>query len=255
MEVHHSHTHIPTSREKKWTHYFWEFLMLFLAVFCGFLAENQREHFIEHQREKQFIKTLVEDIRNDTSGLHEAIDKFSLINKHIDSLIPLLKDNLNIEKNAAMIYRHAVWLHDYHKVTYFARTIEQLKSSGNFRLIRNQDVSKNIMEYDGAMINNALDMQNSYVFQRKEKLLDLSNTVFNAGIIKNWFVNNYGSHETELTGSANFLTTEKSIIDRLVNELYQYALTITWFIGSLKDWILPKAIQLEYLIKKEYHLK
>ena len=46
MEVHH-HAHLAsgethTSR-KKWTHYLWEFLMLFLAVFCGFLAENQRE--------------------------------------------------------------------------------------------------------------------------------------------------------------------------------------------------------------------
>ena len=40
MEVHH-HTHTP---RKKWTHYFWEFLMLFLAVFCGFLAEYQLEH-------------------------------------------------------------------------------------------------------------------------------------------------------------------------------------------------------------------
>ena len=50
MEVH-AHTHTP---RKKWTHYFWEFLMLFLAVFCGFLAENQREHFIEHRREKEY---------------------------------------------------------------------------------------------------------------------------------------------------------------------------------------------------------
>ena len=41
MEVHH-HSH--TAR-KNWTHYFWEFLMLFLAVFCRFIAENQREHF------------------------------------------------------------------------------------------------------------------------------------------------------------------------------------------------------------------
>ena len=46
MEVH-AHTHTP---RKKWTHYFWEFLMLFLAVFCGFLAENQREDMVEHQR-------------------------------------------------------------------------------------------------------------------------------------------------------------------------------------------------------------
>ena len=39
MEV---HRHAHTDR-KKWAHYLWEFLMLFLAVFCGFLAENQRE--------------------------------------------------------------------------------------------------------------------------------------------------------------------------------------------------------------------
>ena len=43
MEVHHH----PHTSGKKWTHYFWEFLMLFLAVFCGFIAENFREHQIE----------------------------------------------------------------------------------------------------------------------------------------------------------------------------------------------------------------
>jgi hypothetical protein len=43
MEVH-AHTHTP---RKKWTHYFWEFFMLFLAVTLGFLVENWREHFVE----------------------------------------------------------------------------------------------------------------------------------------------------------------------------------------------------------------
>ena len=50
MEVHH-HAH---TRRKKFRHYFWEFLMLFLAVFCGFLAEYWLEHIIEHQREKKY---------------------------------------------------------------------------------------------------------------------------------------------------------------------------------------------------------
>jgi hypothetical protein len=58
MEV---HTHSHTSR-KKWTHYFWEFFMLFLAVTLGFLVENWREHVVEHRREKQFIETLIEDL-------------------------------------------------------------------------------------------------------------------------------------------------------------------------------------------------
>ena len=61
MEVH-AHTH--TSR-KKWTHYLWEFLMLFLAVFGGFLAEYQLEHKIKKDREKQFINSLVADLQDD----------------------------------------------------------------------------------------------------------------------------------------------------------------------------------------------
>ena len=42
MEVHH-HAHDPAEphHKKNWKSYFWEFLMLFLAVFCGFLAEYQ----------------------------------------------------------------------------------------------------------------------------------------------------------------------------------------------------------------------
>ena len=61
MEVHH---HAHTAR-KKWTHYFWEFIMLFLAVFCGFLAENQREHMIENHRVKESMKQF-ENLKYDT---------------------------------------------------------------------------------------------------------------------------------------------------------------------------------------------
>ena len=65
MEVH-AHTHTP---RKKWTHYFWEFLMLFLAVTLGFFVENQREHFIEHQRAKHFAASLYDDLHADTAEI------------------------------------------------------------------------------------------------------------------------------------------------------------------------------------------
>ena len=44
METHAHHPH--TAPGKKWTHYFFEFFMLFLAVFAGFLAENQLENIL-----------------------------------------------------------------------------------------------------------------------------------------------------------------------------------------------------------------
>src|SRR5882724_522556 len=48
METHAHHLHHAPG--KKIWHYFYEFLMLFLAVFSGFLAENWREHYVEHER-------------------------------------------------------------------------------------------------------------------------------------------------------------------------------------------------------------
>ena len=61
MEVH--DMHIP---RKKWTHYFWEFLMLFLAVFCGFLAEYRLEHMIEKDRENQYmLSSMIKDLEHD----------------------------------------------------------------------------------------------------------------------------------------------------------------------------------------------
>jgi len=65
MEVH-AHTH--TAR-KKWTHYFWEFLMLFLAVFCGFLAEYQLEHKIEKDRAKELARSLYEELQQDSVNM------------------------------------------------------------------------------------------------------------------------------------------------------------------------------------------
>ena len=69
MEV---HTHTHTAR-KRWTHYLFEFLMLFLAVFCGFLAENFREHRVEKERAKVFAQSLFEDLKKDTTALHLGI--------------------------------------------------------------------------------------------------------------------------------------------------------------------------------------
>ena len=47
--------------------------MLFLAVFAGFLAENQREHIVEHQRAKIFAANLYKELQKDTANLNSHI--------------------------------------------------------------------------------------------------------------------------------------------------------------------------------------
>jgi len=144
MEVHH-HSH--TSR-KKWTHYFWEFLMLFLAVFCGFLAEYQLEHTIEKQREKQYMQSMIEDLTSDTSLLNDKI-------KLIDSiLLPVFRKPLDLlyakdfsDKGVKEMYAYVPSSTRFLDINFEDRTISQLKNSGNLRLIRNKEVTDSLASY------------------------------------------------------------------------------------------------------------
>ncbi|HJS56401.1 MAG TPA: hypothetical protein VJ765_17735 [Chitinophagaceae bacterium] len=143
MEVHH---HAHTSR-KKWTHYLWEFLMLFLAVFCGFLAENQREHLVEHQREKQYIKSLLQDLKQDTIALSQNIKSREQRRICADSLIYELSSSVSKEAQNS-IYYYAANLSSLQLFNYSNSTIQQLKNSGLMRLIRKPDVVNSINSYD-----------------------------------------------------------------------------------------------------------
>src|SRR3977135_1144877 len=100
MEVH-AHTHSP---RKKWTHYFWEFLMLFLAVFCGFLAENQREHMIEHQRAKVYAATLYQELMKDTAGINKTILDIKISTGKLDSFCLLSTEKINRNVTGGMLY-------------------------------------------------------------------------------------------------------------------------------------------------------
>jgi hypothetical protein len=150
MEVHH-HSH--TAR-KKWTHYFWEFLMLFLAVFCGFLAENQREHFVEHQREKQFMQSLYNDVKTDTSNLAAILRARIAREQRIDSLSHLMNSE-RPEQFSGKIYALAIPISRTLPYRFVPTdgTMQQLKNSGGLRLIRKKGVVDSIAKYDLAVRN------------------------------------------------------------------------------------------------------
>ena len=156
MEVHH-HAHDPAAQhhKKNWKNYFWEFLMLFLAVFCGFLAEYQLEHKIEKDREIQYVRSLINDLKTDTAKLNKNINFFKSQHLSQDTILktlPLIKDGFNQR------FVDNFWAFTgFTDFIYTDATIQQLKNSGGFRLIRNQKAVDSIMSYDAivklALIN------------------------------------------------------------------------------------------------------
>ncbi|MEO6221067.1 MAG: hypothetical protein ABIO81_11600, partial [Ginsengibacter sp.] len=163
MEVHH-HTH-PGHQKKKWTDYFWEFLMLFLAVFCGFLAEYQLEHKIESDREKQFIHSYIEDLKIDIVTINTNLLFQKRRRNHLDSLIYLLSEQKikGYENELYYLGRNLV------RSTRFQsndRTITQLKNSGSLRMIRNENAADSIISYQ-KVVDNIIENQDYERIERR----------------------------------------------------------------------------------------
>src|SRR5262245_36830660 len=146
MEVHHHSNH----EKRKWTHYLWEFLMLFLAVFCGFLAENFREHLVEKKREKQYMVALIEDLKEDTASFSRVKSWYAFMNSRYDSVITNLRPPISKEQ-VLNYYNEAINFINFTTFAYHDRTIEQLKSTGSYRLIHDTKVSDSLQAYDSRM--------------------------------------------------------------------------------------------------------
>lgn len=245
MEVHH-HSHSP---RRKWTHYFWEFLMLFLAVFCGFLAEYQLEHKIENDREKQFIRSLVEDLSEDTVTLAELVTNLRENVARMDSFKILLAGDDVRNRGADLYYfgrraSRGAWLalHD--------RTIQQMKNSGAFRLIRNEKVSKDILEYYNRL--NFIETLQKIDISESEEFRKMAIGVFDPLIFDGQV-----SSTNEIirpAGNPPLLTYDKAILLRMAG-MVSYSKNSRLALAKAEDEMKTAAINLIALLKKEYRLK
>ena len=251
MEVHH-HSHPSTSsgHRKKWTHYFWEFLMLFLAVFSGFLAENFREHQIEHQREKQYVQSLIADLKSDQEILTQHMSGVRTGLSMMDSMINLLNSPSQITNNTGQLYYWARLAPRLIPLSVNNRTFEQLKNSGNFRLIRQLSTSDKIMAYyEMLALERLLESVNETEFTEYKKA---AAKVFNPAI----FLKMEGLDQ-EITR-----TTENPPLRSGDNELLQELSVFSVYMHGTRNGILGNdqklkiagAALIDYL-QKEYNLK
>ena len=248
MEVH-AHTHTP---RKKWTHYFWEFLMLFLAVFCGFLAEYQLEHKIERNREKQYIESFIADLKADTSILDDAINLRLRRARRCDSLIMLLKSS-DKEINTGKIYQLALQLSSSNRITYNDRTIQQLRNAGGLRLIRSKGASDTITYYDINFRRMQLSEDQSLEVLREyravaEKLFDASVFLTMVDSIDNSIIKTP-------PGNPKLLSRDTQIINDVCVQLLFYRQENLAIAKFHKMRLLPKAVSAIEFLKKEYRLE
>ena len=148
MEVHpHGHVH----EKKKWKEYLFQFLMLFLAITLGFFVENQREHYIETKRAKEYARMLTDDLTFDIGELKRANRVLNKIIIAGDSLAVLLSSNEIKKIPGGKLYYYEYWSGWRWKVISRDATLQQLKNSGSMRYMGNTSLIRKIMDYEESL--------------------------------------------------------------------------------------------------------
>jgi hypothetical protein len=126
--------------------------MLFLAVFCGFLAEYQLEHKIERDREEKLMQSLLNDIVSDSVRLHAIVGARIEKTRIMDSLSSILNAHTTYSATNA-IYNYAVFVNRTIQYRFVPSegTMQQLKNAGGLRLIKKQYIADSITQYDASI--------------------------------------------------------------------------------------------------------
>ena len=246
METHAHHLHKAPG--KNFWHYFFEFFMLFLAVFCGFLVENFREHHIENEREEQYMKSLMSDLKTDIINLDSTISYNSKWKQNADSLYYLLTlPDYSDKTNSIYFLSRKVSLRDFFFMT--DGTLKQLNNAGGLRLISHQNLVDSISAY-----------QNIYSdLETAQQLKELQLGYYRDACCKVFDVRIYeqmvsGTHTSRPIGNPKLLSQNAEDINLLLMRAH-YLKRNNAGILAILEILKQKAITLQKLIEEKYYLK
>jgi hypothetical protein len=251
METHAHHLHKAPG--KKIWHYLFEFLMLFLAVFCGFLAENLREHQVEKDRAKQYIFSFYEDLKNDTGRMNVLIqydeEKIAAL-KTMYSCYDTVAKNLKATACMGILTKFS---RSNRGFVLTDRTLRQLANAGGFRLLDKEDADT-ITAYEN-MYNGYLDFQTTVFQTAQDNVRNTLNQLADFRTIAPHQLPTTGldgdTTSSNLSGPLLF-TDDRVLLNKWFNELSVYLRTINGqrnIIARLKS----KAAGVAQYYKEKYH--
>jgi hypothetical protein len=168
--------------------------------------------------------------------------------REVDSLMYLMKKE-NRDRHLSEIYFYARNLTISNVNTIFPSqpTYSQLKSSGQLRLIHNQEVANNISSY--YLVTDELYSQNDFILGQVAHYFDQAGNLFQADV----FYKIRQDRKPPDSSNLRLLTNDPVVINK-------FLISIQYYFGSRMlqkertGKMLEKALALMNLIKTKYHL-
>ncbi len=246
MEVHHH----PKAEKKNFKEYFLEFLMIFLAVTMGFFAENFRENISDREKEHAFMKSIVQDIKDDTSMLNADKKIFDQRVVLLDSLIEVLNSPAR-PVNTNDLYYYARLATKSYAFQVNSRTIDQMKNTGGFRVIRNKQITTDIMSYYSVISQiHELEVTDN---EESNEYRKIAVQIFNAVVFNH--INSSGLNVVSRpVDNPPLRTDDKKLLGDLAGWVH-YMKNTRIGIDQFKKDVIFKGENLIRKIQKEYNLK
>jgi len=250
MEVHH-HPHVE---KKGFKEYFLEFLMIFLAVTMGFIAENIREHINDTAQGKQYIQSLVEDLESDTARMNDIIQLDEVKITALNSMYQCYDTVTNNLKATSCMGE----LIKYSKVNrpfiLNDRTITQLANAGGYRLLKKEDADS-ILAYE-RMYRNTYDFETTIYQEAQNNVRNTLNELANFKVVSP--LQNVSSLSGTDTGSSALngpllFSDDRALLNKWFNQLQLY-LRVTKAQSILLKRLQVKATNLINFYKRKHHL-
>ncbi|MFI5135206.1 MAG: hypothetical protein ACHQD9_05100 [Chitinophagales bacterium] len=234
--------------------------MLFLAVSAGFFVENLRENLSDHTKEREYVKSMVEDLKTDSAFLDLSINK--LIPYHIawmDSTVHLFQMP-EVKGKDRLIYQAfmigTAWTYNFHPTE---RTLSQLHTEG-YHLIRDKTAANAISELEDRY---HLYLQTTAFVENLQNEIDLSAYSFASRTItdqitvvafqkfQDSLIVNLKLSDVPETAAINF--ENKDAIKEYTDKIGKYSFFIQYAIKNEYIIMLREVNKTKDILNKEYH--
>ena len=231
---------------QKITNRFWEFLMLFIAITLGFFVENYREGLVDRQKENEIISSFINDIETDIKELDVVIQRREIREVRIDSILYILNNGLH-NNYGKDLYYYARYLPRPFVFWANNTTNEELKYSGNFILIKNQEIIDALLEYnDNYVFIDFIREREEYLVRR---LFDQINVIFDQRVFDE--MNVYDIEFVYPSGNPEINVKNKEAINLFLSNLHYVKTVNVGQLGLFKKH-QKRAKEILKFLKKEY---
>jgi hypothetical protein len=248
---------LTSAPKRNFISYFKEFLMLFLAVFCGFMAENYRDNQSEIAFAKEYAKSLIKDLENDTLMINGIIGQKNVILKSMDSISEIVHHGISGNMVRGSFYYNVQMVSFSPTTTWNDATLIQITQSGNLRYFKNAELVNKISAYYSRQgyISGLIDADKI----KRNTTLEIKSRILNNYHNKS-FSSLLPSRANETADSLMHLmmplqNSDKDLLNEFVNSLENRKFYFTLVLSETYPMIKSQAHELIFLLKEEYNIE